>query len=365
MRVPLHGRKVSGWIVDVDVAPPPGVSLAEVIAVRGLGPPGEVVALASWAAHRWAGRTASLLTVASPPTLVHRLPPPLMGGVPVGGGVPDLPDEALHPPGAVVRVPPPEDHLPLVLAAARLGPALVVTPSVAMARALAARVRRAGVGVALVPRDWAQAMAGAGVTIGARSAVWAPVPGLSVIVVIDEHDEALKEERVPTWHARDVAIERGRRAGVPVVLASPCPTLEALAWGPLVRPSRNAERQGWPALEVVDTRKTPDPLRTGLYSDALVRLLRSPGTVVCVLNRTGRARLLACAACGELATCERCGAAVVQPASDLECPRCATVRPPVCLRCHSTRFRNLRAGVSRARRGARSARGRGRRRRHR
>ena len=74
-----------------------------------------------------------------------------MGTVPVGGGVPDLPDEALHPPGAVVRLPPPVDHLPLVLAAARLGPALVVTPSVAMARGLAARVRRAGVGVALVP----------------------------------------------------------------------------------------------------------------------------------------------------------------------------------------------------------------------
>ena len=140
-----------------------------------------------------------------------------------------------------------------------------------------------------------------------------------------------------------------RRAGMPVVLVSPCPSLEALAWAPLVTPSRNAERQGWPALEVVDMRKAPDPARTGLYSDALVRLLRSDARVVCVLNRTGRARLLACVVCGELATCERCGAAVTQPSADFECPRCATVRPLVCLRCRKTRFRNLRAGVTRVR----------------
>ncbi|HMK11919.1 MAG TPA: hypothetical protein VK461_10085, partial [Acidimicrobiales bacterium] len=204
VRVPLHGRRVSGWVVDVDVAPPAEVKMASVLAVRGLGPPPDVVALARWAAHRWAGRTASLLTAASPPALVQRLPPSLMGTVPVGAlspvrhGVADLPTEALVRPGALVRVPPPIDHLPLVLAAARLGPALVVTPSVGAARALATRVRRAGVGVALVPRDWAQSFAGAGVTIGARGAVWAPAHGLAVILVIDEHDEGLKEERVPT-----------------------------------------------------------------------------------------------------------------------------------------------------------------------
>ena len=349
VRVLLHGRRVSGWIVDIDVSPPTGVALAEVLAVRGMGPSADIVDLATWAAHRWAGRAASILTAASPPTLVSRLPRSLMGTVPMGGEVADLPPEALNVPGAVVRRPPAVDPLALVLAAARLGPALVVTPSVAMARGLAARVRRSGVGVAVLPRDWAQARAGAGVTIGARNAVWAPVPDLAIVVVIDEHDEALKEERVPAWHARDVALERASRAGVPAVLVSPCPSLEALAWGPLVTPSRNAERQGWPALEVVDMRKADDPIRTGLYSDALVRLLRSSERVVCVLNRTGRARLLACVACAELATCERCGAAIVQPNTDFECGRCATVRPPICLRCHSTRFKNLRAGVSRVR----------------
>jgi primosomal protein N' (replication factor Y) len=68
-----------------------------------------------------------------------------------------------------------------------------------------------------------------------------------------------------------------------------------------------------------------------------------------VLNRTGRARLLACTACGVLATCERCDAAVAQPEDALVCGRCATSRPAVCLNCHATRFKNLRAGVTRVR----------------
>jgi primosomal protein N' (replication factor Y) (superfamily II helicase) len=64
--------------------------------------------------------------------------------------------------------------------------------------------------------------------VGARAAAWAPAPDLAAVVVLDEHDEVWQEERVPTWHARDVAIERARRAGVPCVLVSPTPSLEAL-----------------------------------------------------------------------------------------------------------------------------------------
>ena len=88
------------------------------------------------------------------------------------------------------------------------------------------------------------------------------------IVVVDEHDEGLQEERAPTWHARDVAIERARRAGIPCVLLSPCPSLEALdAADRVVEPSRAEERAGWPILDVVDRRR--DDPRSGLYSDRL------------------------------------------------------------------------------------------------
>ena len=152
----------------------------------------------------------------------------------------------------MVRLPPAVDPLGIVLAAAGRGDTLVVTPSVDLARLLGARLRRAGVPVALAPRDWAPAAAGTAVVIGARAAAWAPMPRLGAVVVLDEHDEALQEERAPTWHARDVAIERARRAGVPCVLVSPCPSLEALRWGRLLTTSRAEEREGWPVVEVVD-----------------------------------------------------------------------------------------------------------------
>src|SRR5262249_34968906 len=101
---------------------------------------------------------------------------------------------------------------------------------------------------------------------GRRSTVWAPAAGVETIVVGDEHDEALQEERAPTWHARDVAIERARRAGIPCVLLSPCPSLEApVVADRVIEPSRADERAGWPILEIVDRRR--DDPRSGLYSE--------------------------------------------------------------------------------------------------
>src|SRR5207342_2268934 len=130
--------------------------------------------------------------------------------------------------GGVVRQPPSADPIPVVLAAASVGPTLVVTPSVDQARLLGARLRRSGLSVAVVPRDWPAAAGGVDVVVGARAAAWAPMPVMGAVVVLDEHDEALQEERAPTWHARDVAVERARRGGVPCLLVSPVPSLAAL-----------------------------------------------------------------------------------------------------------------------------------------
>jgi primosomal protein N' (replication factor Y) len=285
---------------------------------------------------------------------VKGLPPPPGGGrLPPGD---PLADDALATGGGVVRLPPAADLVPVVRAAAQRGPVLVVAPSTDVAGEVAAAVRADGAVVALLPGGWARAAAGADVVVGARAAAWAPVPGLAAVVVLDEHDEVHQEEAAPTWHARDVALERARRAGAPWVLTSPCPSLAGLAAGPLVLPSRADERAGWPVVDVAD-RRQEDPLRAGLYSPALVELVRSAGPgrrVVCVLNRTGRLRLLACTVDGELARCELCGAAVAGegPASgptELRCPRCGAVRPPVCLVCGASRFKAVRLGATRAR----------------
>jgi primosomal protein N' (replication factor Y) (superfamily II helicase) len=352
VRVALHGRRVGGWVVGLADQPATDRPLQPLTRVTGWGPPADVVALAKWAAWRWAGRPAQFLGTASPPRSVRALPcGPTAAPAPVpavdaeaaasftdGGGV------------TVVRLPPPADVLPLALAAAARGDALVLAPSVAAAGALAARLRHEGVNVALVPHDWARAAAGGCVAVGARAGAWAPRPRLGAVLVIDEGDEAYQEERAPTWNARDVAVERARRVGAPCVLASACPSLEALGAGPLVLRSRSEERAGWPVLDVVDRR--PEPPGAGLYSARLVALARSAeagARLVCVLNRKGRARLLACATCRELARCEACGAAVDGGDGTLRCRRCGRERPVVCLACGAGRMATLRVGVTRAR----------------
>jgi primosomal protein N' (replication factor Y) len=203
--------------------------------------------------------------------------------------------------------------------------------------------------VARHPEGWAAAATGATV-VGSRAAAWMPAPDLAAVVVLDEHDPRYRDERRPRWHARDVAVERARRSGVPCLLVSPTPSLEALVAGRLLVPSRTEERAGWPLVEIIDRRRDDDPTRQGLYSPALVRAIRGGERVGVVINRTGRARLLACGACGELATCSHCGRALAAPEPGrLACPRCAEERPAVCEGCGSTRLRLLRPGVSRVR----------------
>ena len=137
----------------------------------------------------------------------------------------------------VVRVPPAVDVLPLVEAALARGQALVLAPGRPEAAELAGRLRRDGFAVARPPEGWAR---------GSRrrrrrrlpGRALVPGPRLGAVVVLDEHDPRYQEERAPTWHARDVAVERARRAGVPCLLVSPTPSPESLALGPQLAPSR-------------------------------------------------------------------------------------------------------------------------------
>jgi primosomal protein N' (replication factor Y) len=359
VRVPLHGRRIGGWVVALDVDPVAGPDgLKPIAAFAGTGPPPAVVDLAAWAADRWAGRHRHFLAMASPERRVPAVPRPDRTGRAPGPASPAT-AELLRAGGGVLRLPPTADQVPAILSAAALGPCLVVVPETDHARLTAARLRRAGLSVALLPDDWAQAAGGVDVTIGARSAVWAPCPDLAAVVVLDEHDEALQSEASPTWHARDVAVERARRAGVPVVLVSPVPTVAALEVGPLRHPDRNRERRAWPVVELVD-RSDDAPWRRSMLTSRVIGLLRDPAVrIACVLDRLGRSRLLACRTCRSLARCTTCSAAVRQHDDErLVCERCGTVRPLVCAACGASGFANLRPGVTQLRREIEAAAGR-------
>lgn len=354
VRISLNGRRVGGWVVALGAPDPvmPLDRLLPIAKVTGIGPTQEIIDLAEWAAVRWAGRLRPFLVAASPPGAVLRAPVAARGG-PVPEPTDPLANRLLGAGGGVLRLPPATDSLPVVLAACRLGPTLVVTPSIAQARLLATRLRRSGRSVALLPQEWAAAAGGVDVVVGARAAVWAPCSRLAAIVVLDEHDETLQEERQPTWHARDVAVRRAAAAAVPVLLVSPCPSATAVASvddDHFVRPSVNDERAGWPIVEIVD-RTRDEPWQRSLATSALIRQLRDHGRrVICVLNSTGRARLLACRRCRSIQRCEVCEAAVVQrDDSHFDCGRCGTVRPPVCQVCGGSAFAALRIGVSRLR----------------
>jgi primosomal protein N' (replication factor Y) len=347
VRVPLHGRRVGGWVttlggsaVDVD-------ALKEITAVTGVGPSAELIELADWASVRWAARRRHFLVAASPARAVRQL----LGGQRTGRVVEPrsgATTSMLVSDGGVLRLPPSADPLPCVYSAAAVGPTLVVVPALDQARLMGARLRRAGLTVAVVPDEWAAAAGGVDIVIGPRSAAWSPCPEIAAAIVIDEHDEALQSESSPTWHARDVVVERCRVASVPVVVVSPCPTISALHWRPATRPPVARERAGWPIVDVVD-RADQEPWRRSLLTSTLIGHLREHDRrVVCVINTTGRARLLACRQCRALARCEHCEAAVsLVEASELVCGRCGATRPAVCLECGSSAFANLRPGVTR------------------
>lgn len=329
MRVDLHGRRVRGWVVAEGPGSSHDVALKPIAKVSpGFVTP-DLVALSQWAAWRWAGKRRAFLSTATGPPL----PPNWARQIPQSEtSRAQFAQEALARPRSVLRLAPAVDPWPVVVAAAEKGATLLLLPSLTRVETWQRRLRDAGI---------------TSVVVGSRAAAWAPCPDLAAVVVLDAHDQVYAEERAPTWNAWVVAAERAARAGAPCVLVTPTPTQEHLAWGEVVETDRVAEHRGWSRVEIVD-RRADDP-RSGLWSPRVVDLVRGSGRVLCILNRTGRAKLLRCAACSTVATCERCAAAVHQDdASQLVCGRCGTVRPAVCGECGSTKFKALRIGTARA-----------------
>ena len=245
----------------------------------------------------------------------------------------------------LVRTAPNDLGLELAVAAAAQGRALILVPTIAHRRTLARRLRDAGVAVAEYDDQWERSASGA-TTVGTRTAAFAPLSALDAVLVIDEHDSTYKEERTPAWNARDVVIERARMSNASCVLASPSPSLEGLRSADrTLIPERSSERNAWPLVDVVDLRKQDTP---GLLTERIVDVIRGEGPVACILNRKGRARMLACVTCSSLAACTECGGALREDDDGrLVCARDGTVRPMVCNECNGTHMKQLRLGISR------------------
>jgi len=225
--------------------------------------------------------------------------------------------------------------------------ALVLVPEIGLTPQLVGRFReRFAVPVAVLHSAltdterlaaWRQCLSGeARVVLGTRSAVFAPIADLGLVIVDEEHDASFKQhESGFRYSARDLAILRAQRTAAPVVLGSATPSLETLQnviAGRFTRLSlpRRAGQALPPRAAVVDLRE--HAVRQGISTpavEAMQRHLADDGQVLVFINRRGYSPTLACTACGWIAPCRDCDArlTVHLGASRLRCHHCGADAP--------------------------------------
>lgn len=197
------------------------------------------------------------------------------------------------------------------------------------------------------------------VAIGARSALFAPVADLGLIVVDEEHDPSFKQDEGFRYHARDMALLRARDAGAICVLGSATPSVETYhranqgLIGLLSLPSR-ATGATMPDVQIVDLRRqragpTGHPLVSGPLFAALGRCLADGHQAIVFLNRRGFAPSLRCASCGLVAECPACSVALTEHRGQgaLRCHYCdfhRAIATP-CTACQSTEYKRLGVGT--------------------
>ena len=206
--------------------------------------------------------------------------------------------------------------------------ALVMVPEIALTPQLVGRFRaRFGDDVAVIHSalpDRArhemhmQLLAGKlRVAIGARSALFAPVPSLGLVIVDEEHDGSFKQEEGVRYHARDMALLRAHRAGATIVLGSATPSLESFELArreklELLRlPGRATTTAVLPDVTVIDLKRVgPGPSGNKLVTlplhRALDETLAKQEQAIIFLNRRGHSPTILCGSCGTVATCKAC-----------------------------------------------------------
>jgi primosomal protein N' (replication factor Y) len=225
--------------------------------------------------------------------------------------------------------------------------ALVLVPEISLTPQLEARFREAFPEARLVVMHsglkdiertsaWLAAARGeAGIVLGTRLAVLAPMPKLALVVVDEEHDISFKQQEGLRYSARDAAVYRAKLVGCPVVLGTATPSLETWHNWTLGRyerlelPERASPGARLPTVRTVDLRE--DPAEQGFAKKllgAIAARLSNREQSLIFINRRGYAPVLACEACGWTAGCERCSARMVLHATD------GRTNPNGRLRCH-------------------------------
>ncbi len=377
--IQLGARRVRGLVVDVGVEAPPGIAIAT------SGPvveriPAALVELALWIAEYYGSTPARALALVAPRTRARRgelRTPAVRGSLP---GEPEPKELTPAQRAAVARIVAALDargghvllHGPTgsgktevylqacVAALERDRGVIVLVPEIALTPQAVGRFRaRFGDRVAVLHsalteaerRDERERLStgDARVVVGARSAVFAPVPNLGLIVVDEEHDASYKQESDPRYDARTVAAKRAALEEAAAVYGSATPRPES--WARLDRlelPARIGAPL--PAVRLVDLRyEAGYPLSAPLLAE-LATVEERGGRAILLLNRRGVSGAIHCRACGRSRRCPSCDVALtLHKNGSLHCHHCGFSEklPEGCPECGSVELARIGAGTQR------------------
>lgn len=196
----------------------------------------------------------------------------------------------------------------------------------------------------------------ADIIVGTRSAVFAPLKRVSLIAVLQEHSSSYKQENMPCYHARDVAVMRGYLEKTTVLLSSVCPSIESFfnctsGKYTMLNPSDDMKK---PRIKVIDMRyeKQITPSLSKNIIDAALKHVNNDRRVIFVLNRRGYATLLQCMDCSHMEECPECRIPLVFHKQDLsmKCHYCGYTLPhppESCSRCRGYNLVMLGSGTQR------------------
>ena len=360
VRIPLGGRRVRGYVLDVDETDDVS-GLRPIAALSGDQPVFDTALLETlrWAAHHYVTPLSTMLERAAPPNNPRRPPqtlnpPPAPAPDTMTAVVAASADGRRVPPTVVLASHPPVDRL-AATAVAILGngrSTMFVTATTTEAEELFESLSAAAPGHVVIAHGdmpdrsitgaWSRATAPCILVGTPRVSCW-PVADLGAAVVIEEGRRAMKDRQTPTVHVRDILRKRAQLERFPLVVVGPTPTTEILATGPAIVSTRGTRL--WGLVEVVDRRAetTGGAILTDPVRRALAAVTRRGGRTFVFGHRKGYSAATRCVSCRTLRTCGSCGS---RPDPGERCTRCGAELGP-CIQCGGTRFEPLGAGVGR------------------
>ncbi|ABS22756.1 MULTISPECIES: primosomal protein N' [Bacillus cereus group] len=196
------------------------------------------------------------------------------------------------------------------------------------------------------------------VVVGARSAIFAPFENLGIIIIDEEHEASYKQEDNPRYHARDVAIWRGRYHCCPIVLGSATPTLESFARAKkgvyeLLTMEKRMNEQALPTVNIIDMREELRDGNRSMFSrtlhEKIADRLKKKEQMVLFLNRRGHSTFVMCRDCGYVVQCPHCDISLTYHKMNyrLKCHYCSYEEqmPTACPACNSSHIRFFGTGT--------------------